>query len=74
MVLRHAIVRVHRSRLLEAGVDVRFADLPAIEGLTGPLLQHIGNNKAACFINIDVINLRLKFRTNPRQSGLFALN
>jgi hypothetical protein len=24
-----------RSRLLEAGVDVRFADLPAIEGATG---------------------------------------
>jgi DNA invertase Pin-like site-specific DNA recombinase len=26
------------SRLLEAGVDVRFADLPAIEGATGRFL------------------------------------
>jgi DNA invertase Pin-like site-specific DNA recombinase len=26
------------SRLLEAGVDVRFADLPAIEGATGKFL------------------------------------
>src|SRR6201986_1044608 len=26
------------SRLLEAGVDVRFADLPQIEGATGPVL------------------------------------
>src|SRR5215470_974166 len=26
------------SRLLEAGVDVRFADLPAIEGVTGKFL------------------------------------
>jgi DNA invertase Pin-like site-specific DNA recombinase len=27
------------SRLLEAGVDVRFADLPAIEGATGKFLS-----------------------------------
>ncbi len=28
------------SRLLEAGVDVRFADLPPIEGVTGRFLLH----------------------------------
>jgi hypothetical protein len=34
------------ARLLEAGVDVRFADLPAIEGPTGPL--HVATDGRCC--------------------------
>ena len=46
------------SRLLEAGVDVRFADLPAIEGATGKfLLQQMA---AVAELEAGMISARTK--------------
>jgi hypothetical protein len=36
------------SKLLEAGVDVRFADLPAIEGPTGRSRRRLLRSSAHC--------------------------
>jgi DNA invertase Pin-like site-specific DNA recombinase len=47
-----------RSRLLEAGVDVRFADLPMIEGATGKfLLQQMA---AVAELEAGMISARTK--------------
>src|SRR6266851_7464183 len=46
------------SRLLEAGVDVRFADLPQIEGATGRFLLH--QMVAVAELEASMISSRVK--------------
>jgi DNA invertase Pin-like site-specific DNA recombinase len=53
------------SRLLEAGVDVRFADLPQIEGATGRfLLQQM---VAVAELEASMISTRTKAALAPRR-------
>ena len=46
------------SRLLEAGIDVRFADLPAIEGATGKFL--LQQTAAVAELEAGMISARTK--------------
>jgi DNA invertase Pin-like site-specific DNA recombinase len=55
------------SRLLEANVDVRFADFPEIEGATGKFMLHMLASVAE--FEAGMISSRINSQAARRQAG-----